>query len=87
VAIDDIQGSEGRQGDFDDQFHPLPDRTRQRWQSFARAVATGVGLLPVELIQAGQSYYVRDGHHRVSVARAMAEQEIEARVTIWNAGA
>jgi len=83
VAIDEIRGSEGRTEDFDDQFHPPTDRMRQRWQSVASAVAAGIGLPPVELIQVGNCYYVRDGHHRVSVTRALREQEIEARVTVW----
>ena len=83
VAIDDIRGSEGRKADFDDQFNPLTDRMRQRWQSVAGAIAAGLDLPPVDLIQVGNSYYVRDGHHRVSVTRAMGGQEIEARVTVW----
>jgi hypothetical protein len=85
VALDDIRGSEGRQEDFDDRFNPLSARTRQRWESVAGALAEGIGLPPVELTQIENSYYVRDGHHRVSVMRAMGEQEIEARVTVWNA--
>jgi hypothetical protein len=83
VAIDDIWGSEGRQGDFDDRFNPLSDRTRQRWQSVASSIAAGISLPPVDLIQVGNHYYVRDGHHRVSVTRALGEHEIEAKVTVW----
>ena len=40
-------------------------------------------LPPVELIQIGDIYFVRDGHHRVSVARAMGQEHIEAEVTLW----
>ena len=83
VPIDDIQGTEGRQADFDDRFNPLSERTRQRWQSVASAIAAGLILPPVELIQVGDHYYVRDGHHRVSVTRAMGEHEIQAKVTVW----
>jgi hypothetical protein len=43
----------------------------------------GDPLPPVELIQVGSVYFVRDGHHRISVARAMGQQEIEAVVTVW----
>jgi hypothetical protein len=86
VAIDDIRGSEGRQADFDDRFNPLSDRTSQRWQSVAGAIYSGIKLPPVELIQVGKNYYVRDGHHRVSVTRAMGEREIEARVTVRGRG-
>jgi hypothetical protein len=35
------------------------------------------------LIQVGPTYYVRDGHHRVSVARMMGQEEIDAEVTVW----
>src|SRR5262249_30233442 len=57
VAIAAIRGSEGRTADFDDQFHPLSSRSRQRWASVARAVEEGVPLPPVELIQVGADYY------------------------------
>jgi hypothetical protein len=42
-----------------------------------------VPLPPIKLIQVGDCYYVRDGHHRLSVARALGEQFIEAEVTVW----
>jgi len=37
----------------------------------------------VELIKVGEVYAVRDGHHRISVARALGEDFIDARVTAW----
>jgi hypothetical protein len=42
-----------------------------------------VPLPPVSLIQVGDRFYVRDGHHRVSVARALGQQYIEADITVW----
>jgi hypothetical protein len=84
VRLNDIRGTEGRAGDFDDQFHPLTDTTRQRWQSVATAMEAGLVLPPVQLIQVGDDYYVRDGHHRVSVARALGQDTIEAEVTVWS---
>ena len=81
VAITDIRGSEGRTGDFDNRFNPLSSQTRQRWQSVANAIEDGVHLPPVDLIQVGAEYYVRDGHHRISVAAAMGLEMIEATVT------
>jgi hypothetical protein len=83
VALDDIRGSEARQNDFDDRFNPLTDRIRQRWQSVAKAFEAGMDLPPVDLIQVGQTYFVRDGHHRVSVARARGQTTITAEVTVW----
>lgn len=83
VALDDIHGTEGRQNDFDDLFNPLSDRICQRWQSVAKAFYEGINLPPVELIQVGEVYFVRDGHHRISVARAFGQSTIAARVTVW----
>ena len=83
VALDDIHGTEGRQNDFDDRFNPLSDRIRQRWQSVAKAFYEGISLPPVELIQVGEVYFVRDGHHRISVARALGQSTITAKVTAW----
>jgi len=37
----------------------------------------------VELIQVGDVYFVRDGHHRISVARALGQRDVEAEVTLW----
>ena len=82
VALDDIRGTEGRLDAFDDRFNPLTDKTRQRWQSVAKAFEVGIDLPPVELIQVGQTYFVRDGHHRVSVARARGQTTILAEVTV-----
>ena len=51
----------------------------------AAAVQTGQHLPPVELIQVGSAFYVRDGHHRISVARVLGQVTIEAEVTVWDA--
>jgi hypothetical protein len=83
VALDDIRGTEGRQNDFDVHFHPLDERSRLRWQSIARAYEAGIDLLPVELIRVGAVYFVRDGHHRISVARTLGQTMITATVTVW----
>jgi len=84
VRLDDIRGSEGRTQGFDDAFYPLSDQTRQRWQSVANALQEGIVLPPVKLIQVGETYYVRDGHHRVSVSRALGQEVIEAEVIGWD---
>jgi hypothetical protein len=80
VPICKIIGSESRVRDFDNAFRPLNDHTRDRWIGIAIARRNGVDLPPVELIQVGDEYYVRDGHHRISVARAAGQAEIEARI-------
>jgi hypothetical protein len=83
VAIDRILGSEGRSRDFDGRFLPLRKCSRERWISIAAAQLMDVPLPPVSLIQVGDRFYVRDGHHRVSVARALGQQYIEADITVW----
>jgi hypothetical protein len=85
VPIRQIQGSEGRAGEFDRAFHPLQQHTELRWRGIAHAWLAGASMPPAELIQIGDIYFVRDGHHRISVAKALGQQEIEAVVTIWQA--
>jgi hypothetical protein len=83
VAIDQIRGSEGRCRYFDRDFQPLHDAARGRWLNIARARQQGKNLPPVSLVRVGDIYFVRDGHHRISVARALGQIEIDARVTVW----
>jgi hypothetical protein len=84
VAIGQIRGSEGRCEDFDSKFRPLKQHAEERWVSVARAQLRGIGLPAVELIQVGEVYFVRDGHHRISVGAALGQQEIDAIVTVWH---
>ena len=85
VPIQRIRGTENRFWDFDSKFRPLRDHSRQRWVNIARLHWMGETLPPVELIQFGEHYYVRDGHHRVSVALARGQKHIDAFVTYWHA--
>jgi hypothetical protein len=82
VPLSRIKGSEGRSSDFDCDFNPLHARTRDRWMSIAIARSQGDILPLVELIQLGEAYFVRDGHHRISVACALSEEYIDAVVTV-----
>lgn len=84
IAISQIRGSEGRAQDFDSHFNPLQEHTQQRWMNIAKAWLTDVTLPPVEVVQVHDLYFVRDGHHRVSVARAMGQTFIDAKVTRWD---
>lgn len=83
VSIDNILGSEGRANDFDSNFTPLHRYMRNRWLNVAAALLVGKSLPPVELIQLGEIYFVRDGHHRISVAKAFGQKDIDAEVTKW----
>ena len=80
VPLSRIVGTEGRNDDFDADFNPLKQHNRERWISVAAARRTGVILPAVELLQVGDEYYVRDGHHRISVAKVLGQVEIDARV-------
>ena len=85
VPIDEIRGSEGRGEDFDADFRPLRPHSRDRWIRIAIAQQMGATMPPVELVQVGDAYFVRDGHHRISVARALGQREIDAQITVWEA--
>lgn len=81
IPLDAIVGSVDRYRDFDRRFRPTSARSRQRWERLARASRTGEEIPPIEVYQVGDYYFVRDGHHRVSVARSLGLDVIEARVT------
>lgn len=83
VPLNQIRGSDDRSHDFDAGFHPRQSHSRQKWLSVAMTHLAGDPLPPVDLVQVSGVYFVRDGHHRISVVRAMGQQEIEAVVTAW----
>lgn len=80
VPLSKVVGSEGRVRDFDSEFDPVGEHNRDRWVGIAAARNRGTVLPPVELIQVGDDYYIRDGHHRVSVAKAYGQAAIEAQI-------
>ena len=81
IAVRDILGTVGRHGDFDRDFLPLRRELKPRWISIHEARYRGNPLPPVELIKLGDGYFVRDGHHRISVARLYGQEFLEAVVT------
>ncbi len=80
VSISQIKGSLDRSEDFDSSFNPLRERSRSRWVSILTAIRCNIPLPPVELVHVGNTYYVQDGHHRISVAHALGQEAIEARI-------
>ena len=82
VSIDHIRGTEGKGDEFDANFNPTQERSRTRWIGIALEKLRGRDLPPVDLVQVGDTYYVRDGHHRISVSRAMDQAYIDAQVTM-----
>lgn len=81
IPLDAIVGSVDKARDFDRRFRPTSAVNRQRWERLARASRTGEVIPPIDVYQIGDYYFVRDGHHRVSVARSLGVDLIEARVT------
>jgi hypothetical protein len=81
VPLDAIVGTVDRGRDFDRSFRPTTGRVRSRWEHIATAMRRGEAMPPVDLVRVGQLYFVRDGHHRVSVARALGHTDIDAMVT------
>jgi hypothetical protein len=81
VPLDAIVGTVDRAADFDRGFRPTTTRLRSRWERIAAAQRRGEPLPPVSLFQVGELYFVRDGHHRVSVAKSLGRPDIDAYVT------
>lgn len=84
IPLSRITGTENRSDEFDGDFYPLSDHLEDRWVNVAIAQIRDIKLPPVELIQVGDDYFVRDGHHRISVARAFGQDAIDAEVTMWS---
>lgn len=81
VPLDSIVGSVGRTADFTREFLPRIDAGRERWVGVKLAMTGLQGTPPVELYRIGDAYFVRDGNHRVSVARQLGSKTIQAYVT------
>ena len=81
IPLEAIVGSVGRYADFTRTFLPRSDSLQDRWAR-VKTVATDMGgWSPIEVYQLGESYFVLDGNHRVSVARQMGLDTIPAFVT------
>jgi hypothetical protein len=81
VPLESIVGSVDRARDFDRWFRPRSGRSRERWERLARAQRRGEAIPPIDVYRVGELHFVRDGHHRVSVAHALGLRAIEAYVT------
>lgn len=80
VNLSDIVGSEDRYQDFNQAFLPKKEHLRQRWMNVDKAYYKDVILPPIKLFKLGEVYFVRDGNHRVSVARTQGISSIDAEV-------
>ena len=73
VPVAEIQGSVDRYQDFDRNFLPTQAHTRPRWEAIDRASLAQATLPAIQVYQVGDVYFVKDGNHRVSVARSMGQ--------------
>jgi nucleotide-binding universal stress UspA family protein len=81
IPLDAIVGSVGRYTDFTRSFLPRHDSDEQRWARVQLALEDLSGLPPIEVYKIGDAFFVRDGNHRVSVARQFGQTHIQANVT------
>ena len=81
VDLEKIVGSVGRSKDFDRSFMPLRVNVGERWKRVDLAFYRHQALPPVSLYKLGDSYFVEDGNHRISVARYHGVPDVEADVT------
>lgn len=80
VPVENIVGSVDRFRDFDRNFLPKRRNTARRWQNIDRAWYQDVVLPPIQLYKVGDVYFVKDGNHRVSVAKERGVEYIDAEV-------
>ena len=81
IPLDSVVGTVDRTRDFDRGFRPTTPRVRGRWQRIAAAQRRGEAFPPISVYRVGDLHFVRDGHHRVSVAKSLGRQDIDAYVT------
>jgi hypothetical protein len=83
IPLDKVVGSaaaDAKAADFDPGFLPVSRRLRDRWTRIYTAMVEGDELPPIDVYKLDDAYYVIDGHHRVSVARSLGRDMINARV-------
>ena len=81
IPLDSIIGTVDRSREFDRDFRPTSPRVRERWQRINLAQRRGEAMPPIDVYRIGELHFVKDGHHRVSVAHALGYRDIEAYVT------
>lgn len=80
IPINKIVGSEGRYNDFDNHFFPKSNHLKSRWEHVDEASIKDIILPPIKVYEISGLYFVRDGNHRVSVAKAKGTEFIDAEV-------
>ena len=80
IPVKNIIGSENRYHDFSSAFLPRYNNLKERWESVDAARLDNITLPPISVYKLGEWYFVRDGNHRVSVARTEGQEYIDAEV-------
>lgn len=80
IPIDKIVGSEGRYQDFDNRFFPKNSHLKNRWERVDEAAIQLIDLPAIKVYEIAGLYFVRDGNHRVSVAKSRGIEFIDAEV-------
>jgi hypothetical protein len=81
IKLDTVVGTVDSRRDFDRRFRPTSSRVRERWERLALAQRRGESIPPIDVYRVGGLHFVKDGHHRVSIAIATGQQVIDAYVT------
>jgi|GEM_PF-671610 len=83
IPVDNIIGSEGRYEDFNRDFFPKKDALQSRWSRIDTIMEENKPLPPISVFKIDDYYFVRDGNHRVSVAKSRKQAFIDAKVTAY----
>jgi hypothetical protein len=81
IKLSTVVGTVDSHRDFDRRFRPTSARVRDRWERLALAQRRGAPMPPIDVYRVGELHFVRDGHHRVSIALATGQTTIDAYVT------
>jgi hypothetical protein len=81
IRLDSVVGTVDSTRDFDRRFRPTSGRVRERWERLALAQMRGESIPPIDVYRVGNMHFVKDGHHRVSIALATGAKTIDAYVT------
>lgn len=80
IDVAQIIGSVSNNRNFDDQFNPRNIASQERWSRLYIGYLQGDPIPPIDVYKIGDTYYVEDGHHRVSVSRNIGRDFIEAHI-------
>lgn len=81
IGLNTVVGTVDSRRDFDRHFRPMSSRVRERWERLALAQRRGESIPPIDVYRVGGLHFVKDGHHRVSIAIATGQRAIDAYVT------